>query len=126
MRISDWSSDVCSSDLQPGELLGAGLAHQDLDAGLVDVVAAAELVVHAQDRLEIGQQVLLGQAVADLHRQDRGAALAAAPPPLNADPAAILPLPPPAQFVRRPPRPAFAGTRAGWLDLATAGRESQT
>src|SRR3546814_10404870 len=22
MRISDWSSDVCSSDLQPGEMLG--------------------------------------------------------------------------------------------------------
>jgi hypothetical protein len=43
-----------------------GLVHQDLDARLVLVVAPAVAVVDAQDRLEIGEQVLLRQEVADL------------------------------------------------------------
>ena len=37
------------------ELLDAEFVHQDLDARLVDVVAAAVLVVDAQDRLDIAQ-----------------------------------------------------------------------
>ena len=44
----------------PCELLDAELVHQDLDAGLVDVVAAAVLVVDAQDRLDIAQQIAAG------------------------------------------------------------------
>ena len=38
-----------------GKLLDAEFMHQDLDARLVDVVAAAVLVVDAQDRLDIAQ-----------------------------------------------------------------------
>ena len=44
-----------SASTLPGELLGADLVDQDLDARLVDVVAPAVLVVDAQDRLQIGR-----------------------------------------------------------------------
>src|SRR5437879_5918313 len=61
--------------------VGAALLHQDLDSGLVEVVAAPVAVVDAQDRLEIGQQVPprqeLAHHVAD-HRR-------AAEPPANED-----------------------------------------
>ena len=60
------------------EFLGAGLVHQDLDARLVLVVAAAVEVVHAHDRGRVGEQVLLRQEVADLLGDHRRAALAAA------------------------------------------------
>ena len=40
-----------------GEFLDAEFVHQDLDARLVDVVAAAVLVVDAQDRLDIAQEI---------------------------------------------------------------------
>ncbi len=40
-----------------GELLDAELVHQDLDARLVDIVAAAVLVVDPQDRLDITQEI---------------------------------------------------------------------
>ena len=52
--------------------------HEDLDARLVDVVAPAVQIVDAQDRLEVAQQILLGQVVADQLGDDRRAALAAA------------------------------------------------
>ena len=61
-----------------GEFLGTGLMHQDLDARLVLVVAAAIEIVHAHDRGGVGEQVLLGQEVADLLGDHRRAALAAA------------------------------------------------
>src|SRR3546814_10301077 len=35
MRISDWSSDVCSSDLQPRHRLDDGVAGHDRDAPLL-------------------------------------------------------------------------------------------
>ena len=44
-----------------GEGFGAQVVHQDLDARLVDVVAASELVVDAQDRLDVAQDIALGQ-----------------------------------------------------------------
>src|SRR3546814_14492123 len=36
MRISDWSSDVCSSDLLAGEQAGAAVVLLELDAALED------------------------------------------------------------------------------------------
>src|SRR3546814_7688259 len=39
LRISDWSSDVCSSDLEDSVLLRAGLTRLLLDAG-EDVIAS--------------------------------------------------------------------------------------
>ena len=48
-------SRICCHLLDlPGEL-DAELVHQDLDARLVDAVAAAVLVIDAKDRLDIAQ-----------------------------------------------------------------------
>ena len=44
-----------------GEGLGAKVVHQDLDARLPNVVAAAELIVGAQHRLDIREHIPLGQ-----------------------------------------------------------------
>src|SRR3546814_20166760 len=41
MRISDWSSDVCSSDLPAAHGLGDGAAHEDLLAGDATEVGGA-------------------------------------------------------------------------------------
>src|SRR5258705_11681922 len=40
------------------EFLDAELVYQDLDAGLVDVVAAAVLVVDAQDRFDVAEEIM--------------------------------------------------------------------
>ena len=61
-----------------GEFLRADLAHENLDARLVLVVAAAFEVVDANDRLAVGEQVLDRQEVAHLAGDHRGAAEAAA------------------------------------------------
>ncbi len=52
-------SRICchSSSTSLREFLDAELVHQDLDARLVDVVAAAVLIVDAQDRLDIAQEI---------------------------------------------------------------------
>src|SRR5713226_7549220 len=47
------------------EFLGAALLYEDLDAGLVDVVAPAVAVVDPQDGLEIGQEVRPREELAD-------------------------------------------------------------
>ena len=54
------------------------LVDEDLDARLVLVVAPSVHVVDAQDRLRIGEQILLRQEVADLLAEHRRAAHAAA------------------------------------------------
>ena len=46
------------------EGLDAEFVHQDLDARLVDVVAAAERIVDAQDRLDVAQHVALAAGTA--------------------------------------------------------------
>jgi hypothetical protein len=56
---------------QTRELVGAGLVDRDLDAGLVLVVAAAELVVDPQDRLEVREQIVLRQEGANRLADDR-------------------------------------------------------
>eukprot|EP01022_Parablepharisma_sp_SALTPOND_P026560 TRINITY_DN643_c0_g3_i1.p1 TRINITY_DN643_c0_g3~~TRINITY_DN643_c0_g3_i1.p1 ORF type:complete len:1321 (+),score=447.37 TRINITY_DN643_c0_g3_i1:3726-7688(+) len=61
-----------------GKFLGADGLDQDLDARLVHVVAAAVLVVDAQDGFQVGHGVLPGQEVADDAAQDGRAAHAAA------------------------------------------------
>ena len=60
------------------EFVDAELIDQDLDARLVDVVAAAMQIVHAQNRLDVGEQVLLRQVRADLLADIGRAAHAAA------------------------------------------------
>ena len=67
-----------SSSTSLGELLDAELMHQDLDARLVDVVAAAVLVVDAQDRLDIAEDVAAMHERLDGLGDERRAAEAAA------------------------------------------------
>src|SRR3546814_5740526 len=53
MRISDWSSDVCSSDLRRGNEIGRdGKADADRAAGLGEDrrIDAGELAVHGDQR----------------------------------------------------------------------------
>ena len=56
------------------EFLDAQCVDEDLDAGLVEVVAAAVAVVYAQDRLAVGEQVLPGYERTDFLANDRRAA----------------------------------------------------
>ena len=65
--------------------LGAKLVHQNLDARLVDIVAPAELIVGAQDRLDVAQHVALMQERLDGLGEERRSAEAAADHDLEAD-----------------------------------------
>ena len=67
-----------------GEGVGAEVVDQDLDARLVDVVAPAELVVDAQDRLDIAHDVALGQERLDGLADERRASEPAADDHLEA------------------------------------------
>ena len=60
------------------EFLDAEFMHQDLDARLVDVVAAAVLIVDAQDRLDIAQEIAAGHERLDRLADERRAAEPAA------------------------------------------------
>src|SRR3546814_961733 len=52
MRISDWSSDVCSSDLQRFDFAELALDGAGADAGLLDLVAGLEqLLLHPVEYL---------------------------------------------------------------------------
>ena len=72
--------------------LHAGLMDEDLDARLELVVAASVHVVDAEDRLGIGEQVLLRQEVADFSAEHRSAAHAAADIDREAELARVVPL----------------------------------
>src|SRR6185437_7338610 len=67
------------------EALHAEGTHQNLDARLVDVVAAAMAVVDAQDGLEVGQEVRQWQELTDHATDDRRAPEAAAHQHLKAN-----------------------------------------
>ena len=58
----------------PGELVDAELVHKYLDARLVDVVAAAVLVVDAHDRFDIAQEIAAVDERPDGLRNERSAA----------------------------------------------------
>src|SRR3546814_9350206 len=80
MRISDWSSDVCSSDLQGGEVVDGGAAVGDLEGGGGHVPGPCRVVPEPGDgigdgvRLGIHDQCGLGA----LHELDQ-------PAPVRAD-----------------------------------------
>src|SRR3546814_10208544 len=73
MRISDWSSDVCSSDLERGELVlenHLAVVEQPPDQGRLAVVDAAA-GDEAQQRLllmagQIGVDILGNQRIGDI------------------------------------------------------------
>src|SRR3546814_7073510 len=77
MRISDWSSDVCSSDLPHRVPLGAvvvgGVEEQVLARGDVvcahsEVVALTGQHVHVEEHLLARHRLALGQVGRGLHR----------------------------------------------------------
>src|SRR3546814_15272057 len=63
MRISDWSSDVCSSDLQAVELLDLGEA--DVDLRRAGLAAGADQLGQAVQGLRTEHQVDVGRALHD-------------------------------------------------------------
>src|SRR3546814_5203228 len=73
MRISDWSSDVCSSDLQHARQLQPPLpAHADLRQQQVARVAVVEVVVDFDVGLRPGQREAVRRPAqrAAAHRDD--------------------------------------------------------
>ena len=58
----------------PSKFLDPQRAHQNFDARLVQIVAAALQVIDTQDRREVGQQVFARQELAHDLADDRGAA----------------------------------------------------
>ncbi len=128
------AGDVVGRQRQPlralGELgldglahrLGALLVHQDLDAGLVLVVAAAFEVVDAHDRVHVGEQVGLGQEVADPVADHRRAAEAAADPDAEAQRAGRVLHHLQPDVVRLDDGAVALGARHGDLELARQER----
>src|SRR5262249_5978653 len=106
-----------------GEFLHADLVDEYLDARLVDVVAAAVLVVHAQDRLDIAQEVALGQERLDGLRQVGNAAEPAADADLEAGLALGIAIEPQADVVDFYGGAIVRGGRDGDLELARQERE---
>ena len=106
-----------------GEFLDAELVHQDLDARLVDVVAPAVLVVDAQDRLDVAQQIALRQERPDGLRQIRHAAEPAADADLEAGLAGAVAVEPQADVVDLDGGAVVRGGRDGDLELARQERE---
>ena len=89
-------SRICchSSSTSLREFLDAEFVHQDLDARLVDVVAAAVLVVDAQDGLDIAQEIAAVHERLDGLGDERRAAEAAADQHLEAGLAFGVPVQP--------------------------------
>src|SRR3546814_1652874 len=76
MRISDWSSDVCSSDLDPGhrclDAFRRDFGGRPLVAGGEREVEEAVRVVEARPQQLAARQVLVGRRNAPPHRHPRG------------------------------------------------------
>src|SRR6516225_7903685 len=105
------------------ELFNAELVHQDLDARLVDVVAAAILIVNAHDRLDVAEEI------APVHeRLDSLADEGRAPEPAadqNLEPGLALLVPEQAQpDVVNPDRGAIM-RRGGYRELELARQERE-
>src|SRR3546814_9372673 len=71
MRISDWSSDVCSSDLLAGQCLGADFGGADACRGFLHQFGLArfehlDVGGGGRQRLALRQQVVAAEAGLDL------------------------------------------------------------
>src|SRR3546814_10214854 len=76
MRISDWSSDVCSSDLKPVRWMVVGSVHEDHTGGTGALPADTVLVVHPDGLSQIesgGREVTSGpSAIGEVKSIDLG------------------------------------------------------
>ncbi len=97
--------------------------HDDLDPRLVNVVAAAVHVVHAQDRLDVRQQVLRREPLADRLADVRRAPQTAADEHLEAHLAALVVVHPQADVVDRDRGAIVRRARDRDLELARQVRE---
>ena len=104
-------------------LVDAHLVDDDLDARLVDVVAPPVHVVDAQDRLDVRQQMLRREPLADRVADVRRAAEAAADEHLEPDLALLVLVHPQADVVHGHGRAIVRRARHGDLELARQVRE---
>jgi hypothetical protein len=103
---------------EPRERLDAGLLHEDLDPRLELVVATPELVVRAEHRLGVREQIALRQERADALAEDRRPAEPTADEVLEPDLAALVRHQMEPDVVDRDRR--AIGARAGDRDLELA------
>src|SRR3546814_20817304 len=115
MRISDWSSDVCSSDLAPAAVRAG---HGAVDAGAAGRKRLGEPDLDARaERLEAGAALAGGVAVDALDVGDR---------PLDGEAECRRIRLPPAPVAGQPGAPRQRPERtAGAADTGGAGRVSQ-
>src|SRR3546814_2180825 len=71
MRISDWSSDVCSSDLQIGQDHADGVGAAAAEAARGVVRAVTQFVGHAEHALAYGLGHVLVTVEGPRHRRHR-------------------------------------------------------
>ena len=100
------------------EFLDAEFMHQDLDAGLVDVVAAAVLIVDAQDRLDIAEEIAAANERLDGLGDEGRAAEAAADQNLESDLAFGIPVQPQPDIVDLDRGAVMRGSRDREFELA--------
>src|SRR3546814_13944363 len=76
MRISDWSSDVCSSDLGLPHLVRAGSLGVELIGGLYhDIGRTGDQIVRLEQAVNRGFRYEVALLVGEAHRQFAGAAI---------------------------------------------------
>ena len=106
-----------------GKSLGAELVYQDLDARLVDVVAATERIVGAQNRFDVADDIALMQKRLDGLGQEWCAPKAAADHHLEADFAGAVAVQPQRHVVDRQGGAIVAGGADRDLEFARQERE---
>ncbi len=105
------------------KFLDAEFVRQDLDARLVDVVAAAILIVHAKDCLDVAQEIAAGHERLDGLADERGTAEAAADQHLEAGFALCVPVQAQTDVMHLDRRAIMFRCRDGKLELARQERE---
>ena len=95
-----------------GEFFRAELMHEDLDARLVDIVAPAVLIVGAQDRLDVAEQIALRQERLDGLADERRAPEPAPDDHLEAGLAGAIPVQPQRRYREHVPRRGRAPRRS--------------
>src|SRR5882724_7308007 len=121
--------EVAVADLLPllldqlGEAIDADAVDEDLDARFIEIVAPAELIVDAEYRLQVGQQVPLRQERPDRLGDHGRAALAAADQHFEADLAGLVSVHAQADVMHLHGGAVLGRSCHGYLELARQERE---